>query len=55
MAYIGKLRRAAVEIVHNLSEDNRDNRSTVYNLLLQRHNAEAFYHDLITKDEKLAL
>ena len=40
---IGKVSRAGVWVPHNLSEENKANRSTTCNLLLQRHNTEAFF------------
>ena len=52
---IGKVSRAGVWVPHNLSEENKANRSTTCNLLLQRHNTEAFFDRLITGDEKWVL
>lgn len=52
---IGKVSRAGVWVQHNLSEENKANRSTICNLLLQRHNTEAFFDRLITGDEKWVL
>ncbi|XP_076166383.1 lymphocyte-specific helicase isoform X3 [Ptiloglossa arizonensis] len=52
---IGKVSRAGVWVPHNLSEENKANRSTTCNLLLQRHNTEAFFDCLITGDEKWVL
>ncbi|KOX68102.1 Histone-lysine N-methyltransferase SETMAR [Melipona quadrifasciata] len=39
---IGKVRRAGVWVPHNLSEENKANRFTTCNLLLQRHNTEGW-------------
>ncbi|GFT58539.1 histone-lysine N-methyltransferase SETMAR [Trichonephila clavipes] len=44
-----------VWVPHNLSEENRANRSTTCNLLLQRYNTEPFFDRLITADEKWVL
>ncbi|XP_043501569.1 histone-lysine N-methyltransferase SETMAR-like [Polistes fuscatus] len=52
---IGKVSRAGVWVPHNLSEQNKANRSITCNLLLQRHNTEAFFDRLITGDEKWVL
>ncbi|GFX03983.1 histone-lysine N-methyltransferase SETMAR [Trichonephila clavipes] len=52
---IGKTNRAGVWVPHNLSEENRANRSTTCNLLLQRYNTEPFFDRLITADEKWVL
>ncbi|GFW73908.1 histone-lysine N-methyltransferase SETMAR [Trichonephila clavipes] len=49
---IGKINRAGVWVPHNLSEENRANRSTTCNILLQRYNTEPFLDRLITADEK---
>ncbi|GFX66425.1 histone-lysine N-methyltransferase SETMAR [Trichonephila clavipes] len=55
LQHIGKTNKAGVWVPHNLSEENRDNRSATCNLLLQRYNAEPFFDRLITADEKWAL
>ncbi|GFV25331.1 histone-lysine N-methyltransferase SETMAR [Trichonephila clavipes] len=47
--------KAGVWVPHNLSEENRANRSTTCNLLLQRYNTEPFFDRLITADEKWVL
>ncbi|CAK1553161.1 unnamed protein product [Leptosia nina] len=52
---IGKVSRAGVWVPHNLSEQNKANRTITCNLLLQRHNTEAFFDRLITGDEKWVL
>ncbi|GFY17834.1 histone-lysine N-methyltransferase SETMAR [Trichonephila clavipes] len=52
---IGKTNRAGVWVPHNLSEENRANRSTTCNLLLQRYNTKPFFDRLITADEKWVL
>lgn len=52
---IGKVSRAGVWVPHNLSEENKANRSTTCNLLLQRNKTEAFFDRLITGDEKWVL
>ncbi|XP_070526360.1 odorant receptor Or2-like [Cardiocondyla obscurior] len=52
---IGKTNRAGVWVPHNLSEENKANRSTICNLLIQRYNTEAFFDRLITGDEKWVL
>ncbi|GFY24934.1 histone-lysine N-methyltransferase SETMAR [Trichonephila clavipes] len=52
---IGKTKRAGVWVPHNLSEENRANRSTTCNLLLQRYNTELFFDTLITADKKWVL
>ncbi|GFV60135.1 histone-lysine N-methyltransferase SETMAR [Trichonephila clavipes] len=52
---IGKTKRAGVWVPHNLSEENRANRSTTYNLLLQRYNKEPFLDSFITADLKWIL
>ncbi|GFT80765.1 histone-lysine N-methyltransferase SETMAR [Trichonephila clavipes] len=52
---IGKTNRAGVWVPHNLSEENRANRSTTCNLLLQQYNTEPFFDRLITADEKWVL
>ncbi|GFU72476.1 histone-lysine N-methyltransferase SETMAR [Trichonephila clavipes] len=39
---IGKTNRAGVWVPHNLSEENRANRSTTCNSLIQRYNTELF-------------
>ncbi|GFW64654.1 histone-lysine N-methyltransferase SETMAR [Trichonephila clavipes] len=40
---IGKTNRAGVWVPHNLSEENRANRSMTCNLLHQRYNIEPFF------------
>ncbi|GFV85331.1 histone-lysine N-methyltransferase SETMAR [Trichonephila clavipes] len=52
---IGKTNRAGVWVPPNLSEENRANRSTTCNLLLQWYNTEHFFDRLITADEKRVL
>ncbi|GFV44464.1 histone-lysine N-methyltransferase SETMAR [Trichonephila clavipes] len=52
---IGKTNKAGVWVPFNLSEENRANRSTTCNLLLQRYNTELFFDRLITADEKWVL
>ncbi|GFT21119.1 histone-lysine N-methyltransferase SETMAR [Trichonephila clavipes] len=52
---IGKTNRASVWVPHNLSEENRANRSTTCNLLLQWCNTESFLDRSITADEKWVL
>ncbi|GFX57967.1 histone-lysine N-methyltransferase SETMAR [Trichonephila clavipes] len=52
---IGKTNRAGVWVPHNLFEENRANRSTTCNSLLQRYNTELFFDRLITADEKWVL
>ncbi|XP_017752725.1 PREDICTED: histone-lysine N-methyltransferase SETMAR-like [Eufriesea mexicana] len=52
---IGNIRRAGVWVSHNLLEEKKTNRSTTCNLLLQRHNTEAFFDRLVTGDEKWVL
>lgn len=52
---IGKVSRAGVWVPHNLSEENKSNRSTTFNSLLQRHNTEAFFDRLISGDKKWVL
>lgn len=52
---IGKVSRAGVWVPHQLSEENKANRSNTCNLLLQRHNTEPFLDRLITGDEKWVL
>ncbi|XP_035734903.1 histone-lysine N-methyltransferase SETMAR-like [Vespa mandarinia] len=52
---IGKISRAGVWIPHNLSEENKANRSITCNVLLQRHHTEPFFDRLITGDEKWVL
>ncbi|GFV40739.1 histone-lysine N-methyltransferase SETMAR [Trichonephila clavipes] len=47
-----KANRAGVWVQHNLSEENKANRSTTCNLLLQRYNTEPFFGRLISADEK---
>ncbi|XP_046819195.1 histone-lysine N-methyltransferase SETMAR-like [Vespa crabro] len=49
---IGKISRAGVWVPHNLSEENKANRSITCNVLLQRHHTELFFDRLITGDEK---
>lgn len=49
---IGKVNRAGVWVLDNLSEQKKTNRSITCNLLLQQHNTEAFFDRLITGDEK---
>ncbi|GFY05586.1 histone-lysine N-methyltransferase SETMAR [Trichonephila clavipes] len=48
---IGKPNRVGFWVPHNLSEENRANRSTTCNLLLQRNKTEPFFDLLITADE----
>ena len=52
---IGKVCRAGVWVLHNLSEENKTNQSTTCNLLLQQHNSRAFFDCLITGDKKWVL
>ncbi|GFT75852.1 histone-lysine N-methyltransferase SETMAR [Trichonephila clavipes] len=52
---IDKTNRAGVWVPHNLSEENRANRTTTCNLLLQRYNTEPVFDRLITADEKWVL
>ncbi|GFV21440.1 histone-lysine N-methyltransferase SETMAR [Trichonephila clavipes] len=52
---IGKTNRTVVWVPHNLPEENRANRSTTSNLLLQRYNTEPFFDRLITADKKWVL
>ncbi|CAK9820120.1 Histone-lysine N-methyltransferase SETMAR [Anthophora quadrimaculata] len=52
---IGKISRAGVWVPHNLSEENKANRSITCNVLLQRHHTEPFSDRLITVDEKWVL
>ncbi|GFW28318.1 histone-lysine N-methyltransferase SETMAR [Trichonephila clavipes] len=52
---IDKISRSGVWVPHNLSEENRANRSTTCNLLLQWYNTEPFFDRLITADEKCVL
>ncbi|GFT41328.1 histone-lysine N-methyltransferase SETMAR [Trichonephila clavipes] len=55
LQHIDKTNRAGVRVPHNLSEENRANRSTTCNLLLQRYNTEPFFDLFITADEKWVL
>ncbi|PRD31669.1 UNVERIFIED_CONTAM: Histone-lysine N-methyltransferase SETMAR [Trichonephila clavipes] len=52
---IGKTKRVDVWVPHNLFEENRANRYTTSNLLLQRYYTEPFLDRLITADEKWVL
>ncbi|GFX61640.1 histone-lysine N-methyltransferase SETMAR [Trichonephila clavipes] len=52
---IGKTNRAGVWVPYNMSEENKANRSTTCNLLLQRYNTEPFFDHLIAADEKWVL
>jgi histone-lysine N-methyltransferase SETMAR len=52
---IGKISRAGVWVPHNLSEQNKANRSITCNVLLQRHRTDPFFDRLITGDEKWVL
>ncbi|KZC14201.1 Histone-lysine N-methyltransferase SETMAR [Dufourea novaeangliae] len=52
---IRKVSRAGVWVPHNLSGENKANRSTTCNLLLQRYNTEAFFDHLIIEAEKWVL
>ncbi|XP_047362136.1 histone-lysine N-methyltransferase SETMAR-like [Vespa velutina] len=52
---IGKISRAGVWVPHNLSKENKANRSITSNVLLQRHHTEPFFDRLITGDEKWVL
>ncbi|XP_068622876.1 histone-lysine N-methyltransferase SETMAR-like [Battus philenor] len=52
---IGKISRAGVLVPHNLSEQNKANRSITCNVLLQRHRTDPFFDRLITGDEKWVL
>lgn len=52
---IGVFSRAGVKVLYNLPEENRDNRTTTYNLLLQPRKTEAFFDRLMTGDEKWVL
>ncbi|XP_047366072.1 histone-lysine N-methyltransferase SETMAR-like [Vespa velutina] len=49
---IRKINRAGVWVHHNLSEENKANRSITCNVLLQRHHTEPFFDRLITGDKK---
>ncbi|GFX80052.1 histone-lysine N-methyltransferase SETMAR [Trichonephila clavipes] len=55
LQHIGQTNRAYVWVPHNLSEENRANRSTTCNVLLQRYNTEQFFNRLITAEEKWVL
>ncbi|GFW37186.1 mariner Mos1 transposase [Trichonephila clavipes] len=50
-----KTNRAGVWVQHNLSEENRANRSTTCNLLLQRYNTGPFFDRLINADKTWVL
>ena len=50
---IGKVIRAGVWVPHNFYEENKGDRSTACNLLLQLHNM--FFDHFITGDEKWVL
>ncbi|XP_004208958.2 histone-lysine N-methyltransferase SETMAR-like [Hydra vulgaris] len=52
---IGKISRAGVWVPHNLSVQNKANRSITCNALIQRHHAEPFLDRLVTGDEKWVL
>ncbi|KAK4873457.1 hypothetical protein RN001_015486 [Aquatica leii] len=52
---IGKISRASVWVPHNLSEQNKANRSTTCNAKIQRHHAKPFLDCLVTGDEKWVL
>nr|XP_033340892.1 histone-lysine N-methyltransferase SETMAR-like [Megalopta genalis] len=52
---IGKISRGGVWVPHNLSEQNKANRSITCNVLLQRHRTDPFFDRLITGVEKWVL
>ncbi|XP_047146310.1 histone-lysine N-methyltransferase SETMAR-like [Hydra vulgaris] len=52
---IGKISRAGVWVPHNLSVQNKANRSNTCNALIQQHHAEPFLDRLVTGDEKWVL
>ncbi|XP_011155190.2 histone-lysine N-methyltransferase SETMAR-like [Harpegnathos saltator] len=48
---IGKINKAGVWVPHNLSEENKANRSITCNILLQQHHTEPFF-DRLTLETK---
>ncbi|GFS88398.1 histone-lysine N-methyltransferase SETMAR [Trichonephila clavipes] len=55
LQHIDKTNIVGIWVPHNLLKENRANRSTTCNLLLQRYNTEPFFDRLITADEKWVL
>ena len=50
--WIGKVSRASVLVPYDVFQENKINQSITCNLLLQRHNAGAYFDHLIIGDEK---
>jgi histone-lysine N-methyltransferase SETMAR len=52
---IGKVNRQGVWVPHELSEENRSQRTTICNSLITRQEREPFLHRIVTGDEKWVL